>query len=295
MFEAFTDLDPTWLLYGALTILPLVLGLLGFVLSVISRHKMRAIASIAVLMVVTGGAVMAYESEYDGDIPSNIEEVKRVPESVGNVIRNVMGNRTDDDMAQGQQTQASASTSTPTPTLTSTPRPRPTPMPTSSFDADATYTSSGDRIRTYEDSPDAHRDRSRNYIEWTTRPMVTDGILELAGSIHERRQSDWTFCTDGAFGLVAIYRWPPPPSSPVGFALSEEVVGSVIEPAGAGYFYTNLRADEVVADVWEVDCSSLRIRARVASVWPSMFRVGIWAQHRRDSNEWGLMDDERAK
>ena len=124
MFEALKDLDPTWLLFGALTFLPLAFGLLGFVLSVISRHKMRAIVSIAVLMVMTGGAVMAYESEHDGDIPSNIEEVKRVPESVENVIRNVMGNITDDDIAQGQLAQGSASTSTPTPTLTSTPTPR---------------------------------------------------------------------------------------------------------------------------------------------------------------------------
>ncbi len=41
-------------------------------------------------MALTGGAVAAYESEHDGEFPSNIDEIQQVPTSVKNVVsRNV--------------------------------------------------------------------------------------------------------------------------------------------------------------------------------------------------------------
>ena len=178
-------------------------------------------------------------------------------------------------------------TPTPRPTLvpTSTPTPRPTstvtPIPTSTPTPRPTATP----------TPRRPSDQERNYIDWTIRPNVNGVILEFAGSIQERRRQDWTLCTDGSWSSFAIYRWPPPGSSFV--QRTESPVGSILEPPASGEYYSGLSADQVVADLWDVDCTSFHIRAQVSSAWPSSFRVGIRAQHQRNAAEWGLMDDER--
>ena len=87
----FQQIDSTWILYLAITFLPLAVGAIGFIFSVVNRHKIRAMASLGAIMVVTGGAVAAHESEY-GYVPSSIEDIQQVPESV----RSVAGRAIDD-------------------------------------------------------------------------------------------------------------------------------------------------------------------------------------------------------
>ena len=157
---------------------------------------------------------------------------------------------------------------------------------------DPTFTPVPIRNRETTAAAAALAEQPRNYIDWTIRPEVKGGILEFAGSIQERRRQDWTLCDSGDWGKFAIYQWPPPLPSYV--QRTELVLGSILEPLSSGQYYLDLAADEVVADLWDVDCSSFYIRAKVSSVWPSSFRVGIWAEHQRNPAEWGLMDDEKA-
>ncbi len=83
--------NPT-LIYWLLPLAPFILSLAVFIFAVLNRHKMRAMVSVGVILLLTGGAVAAYENEHDGDFPSNIEEVQQVPTSVKNVVsRNIAG------------------------------------------------------------------------------------------------------------------------------------------------------------------------------------------------------------
>ena len=156
----------------------------------------------------------------------------------------------------------------------------------SGIDSDDRWQSINETAKT----ADELAEQSRNLIDWTIRPRVEGGTLELAGNIKENRRSDWTLCTDGTWGSFAIYRWP---QSIVGYG-TEAVEGIILEPPFSGEYYSGLAADEVVADLWDVDCTSFHLRAKVSSAWPSSFRVGIWAQHQRNPTEWGLLDDEKA-
>ncbi len=135
-------------------------------------------------------------------------------------------------------------------------------------------------------------DVARHYVDWSIHPKVEGDILEFAGSIQERSLQDWTLCGSGVWSNFVIYSWPPPQASSV--QGTEPVVGSIFEPLSPSQYYQDLAEEEVVADLWNVDCASFHIRAKVSSAWPTSFRVGIWAEHQRNSAEWGLMEDEIA-
>ena len=85
-----SQLDSSWILYLAIALLPLALGVIGFILSVLNRHKIRAMASLGAVMVMTGGAVAAHESEY-GYVPSSLDDIQQVPESVRSVTGKAWG------------------------------------------------------------------------------------------------------------------------------------------------------------------------------------------------------------
>lgn len=88
----FEQLDSSWILYGALALLPVTVGLAGSTLSVVRKYKTQTLATLGVASVVAGGGVAAYEHDHDGDIPSSFEEIRQIPASVGSVVSRSVSN-----------------------------------------------------------------------------------------------------------------------------------------------------------------------------------------------------------